>query len=401
MKILYFSYLYDIAGVSAGSANKAIGFVRGLNEIGHEAKIFWRSVQPQDLVGSDFKHRLRDHLKKHVSNYVHDFRRLAVNRRYYREELQILSAEKPDLLLLRSELYNFSAMAAARRLNIPVVLEVDCPTAFEHRHMSGKDKIKLGPLPECIERWNWRHSQAIIAISNILRDFLIKNGVAAEKITVIPNGADPHSFRPGRADANLRAKFPLQNRVVIGWVGSLVGWSGLEKLLRVTRQVLRERPEAVFLFVGGGKNKQIIESTFAPAERDGRVFLTGTVNWDEVPAYVDLMDITVAPYPKMDFWYPSSMKIFEYMSAQKTVIASAVGQIAEVIQDGENGLLFDPDDHEQFLQKILYAIDHSTLRSRIAEQARKTVLDKYTWTRHARTMSSVFEHVRQKPGRSV
>jgi glycosyltransferase involved in cell wall biosynthesis len=398
MKIIYFSYLYDIRGVSAGSANKAIGFIRALNEMGDEAKIYWRSVQPEDLTGATLKYRLRDRLKKSFSNYVHDFRRLAANRRYYKEELQILRSEKPDLLMLRNELYNFSALAAARRLGIPVVLEVDCPTAFEHRYLSGKDKVKLGTLPERIEQWNWRHSKAIIAISNILKDFLVQNGVEEQKITVIPNGADPQRFRPGCADASWINRYPLQNRVVIGWVGSLVGWSGLENLLCVSRQVLQQRPETVFLFVGGGKNKEIIEKTFDPADLNKRVFLTGTVGWDDVPAYVDLMDITIAPYPKLDFWYPSSMKIFEYLSAQKVVIASAVGQIAEIIQDGENGLLFDPDDQQQFLAKILSAVDDPVRRAKLAEQARRTVLEKYTWARHARTMKALFEQVLQRSG---
>jgi glycosyltransferase involved in cell wall biosynthesis len=217
--------------------------------------------------------------------------------------------------------------------------------------------------------------------------------VEETKITVIPNGADPQQFRPGLADAALRSKYPLQGKVVIGWVGSLVGWSGLENLLQVARQVLQQRHEVVFLFVGGGKNKQVIEQTFTASDIGTRVFLTGTIDWDQVPPYVDLMDITIAPYPKLDFWYPSSMKIFEYMSAQKTVIASAVGQIAEIIQDGENGLLFDPDCMDEFLQKILLAVDDSAGRIRMAEHARKTVLEKYTWTAHARTMSTIFDHV--------
>jgi glycosyltransferase involved in cell wall biosynthesis len=393
MKITYFSYLYDIRGVSAGSANKAIGFIRGLNEQGHEAKIYWRSVQPEDLAGASIKQQLRDRLKTLLSRYVHDFRRWFANFRYYKEELAILQKDQPDILFLRSELYIWSAMRAARHLHIPVVLEVDCPTAFEHRYMSGRDKLKLGPLPEWIERWNWNHSKAIIAISNILRDYLIQQGMSAEKIIVIPNGADPEQFKPGCADEALRRRFPIQDKVVIGWVGSLVGWSGLEKLLEVAREVLAMRPQASFMFVGGGKNQAVIEQTFAAEDIGRRVFTTGTVAWDSVPAYVDLMDITIAPYPKLDFWYPSSMKVFEYMAAQKTVIASNVGQIGEVIQDGVNGLLFDPDNRDEFLHKVLQAVDNSELRRRLSQEARAEVLRKYTWYIHAGTMAELMKRV--------
>ncbi len=392
MKITYFSYLYDIRGVSAGSANKAIGFIRGLNEIGHEAKIFWRSVQPQDLTGTTLKFRLRDRLKKYLSRYVHDIRRLGDNYKYYHEELKILGREKPDILFTRSDLYNFSALAAARKLNIPVVLEADCPTAFEHRYMCGRDKIKLGSLPERIERWNWQNCDAIITITDNLKKHILQSGIDDTKITVVPNGADPERFKPGAADARLRAQFPLQNKVVIGWIGSW-SWTGLENLLQVAKRILADRAEAAFLFVGGGQNLELVQKTFPASEIGKRVLVSGTVDWDNVPPYVDLMDIAIAPYPKLDFFYPSSMKVFEYMSAQKTVVASRIGQIAEVIQDGKNGLLFNPEDMDDLAQKILVAIDDPVGRERMAEKARKDVLAKYTWTHQARVMSVVFERV--------
>jgi glycosyltransferase involved in cell wall biosynthesis len=276
------------------------------------------------------------------------------------------------------------------------VLEVDCPTAFEHRYMSGRDKLKLGPVPEWAERWNWRNCKAVIAISEILKEYLIKQGVAVEKITVIPNGADPERFKPGVASVDLRRRYPLSGKVVIGWAGSLVGWSGLENLLRVAKDVLAQRKQAVFLFVGGGKNKEVIEQTFAAADIGTRVFTTGTIDWDDVPPFVDLMDITIAPYPKLDFWYPSSMKIFEYMSAEKAVLASAVGQINDIIQNGENGLLFDPNQSSEFMAKLLLVVDDEKVRRQLAVNARQTVLAKYTWKAHAKTMGDIFTRVLQE-----
>jgi glycosyltransferase involved in cell wall biosynthesis len=111
---------------------------------------------------------------------------------------------------------------------------------------------------------------------------------------------------------------------------------------------------------------------------------------------VDAMDIVIAPYPRLSFWYPSSMKVFEYMSSQKAVLASAVGQVCEIIQDGENGFLFDPEDMDAFIAKVLRLVDDKNLRIRLARNARKTVLEKYTWVGHARTMEGVFCEVIEK-----
>jgi glycosyltransferase involved in cell wall biosynthesis len=393
LKITYFSYLYDIKGVSAGSANKAIGFIGGLNTIGHDAKIYWRSVQPEDIEGDSVRLRMRNVFKRIFSYFVHDLRRLVSNLRYFFEELKILAREKPDVLFLRSELYNFSANLAARLHGIPVVLEVDCPTAYEHRHMSGKDKFRLPFIPEWIERWNWRRSHAIIAISTILKDYLVREGVPDSKITVIPNGADPDKFKPGLKGKTLRKKYGYQDKVVIGWIGSLFGWEGLDKLLEMARNILEMRSDVAFLFVGGGKNKEVMESAFDSKDIGTRVILTGTVSYDDVPEYLDAMDIVIAPYPKLEFWYPSSMKVFEYMSSQKAVVASAVGQLCEIIEDGVNGFLFDPDDMEAFTQKVIRLVDNSDLRRRIAINARDTVLEKYTWVKHAEEMEKIFQRI--------
>jgi glycosyltransferase involved in cell wall biosynthesis len=400
MRIIYFSYLYDIKGVSAGSANKAIGFIDGLRARGHEVKIFWRSVQPEDLQGSSPWWKVRNTLKMHLSRYLHDPKKVLSNLKYFFQEYRILNKEKPDIFLVRSELYNFSAVLVARVCGISVVLEVDCPTVYEHRTISGVDKIKLPLLPEWIERWNWKASDAILVISNVLKDYLMRHGVSERKITLIPNGADPNKFRPGLKGKSLRNQYGQQDQVVIGW---MLGWigpffrsSGLVNLLGMSKKILKMRENVSFLFIGGGKNKEILEGIFEQKDIDNRVILTGTVPYDEVPKYFDMMDIAVAPYPKLDFWYISSMKVFEYMSSQKAVVASAVGQITEIIQDGVNGFLFDPDDMDGFVDKILRLVDERKRREKMAENARKTVLQKYTWVKHAEEMEEVFRSVLNK-----
>jgi glycosyltransferase involved in cell wall biosynthesis len=319
---------------------------------------------------------------------------MATNVPWFIHESRLLRKEKPDLLFLRSELYNVSAMLAARMLRIPVVLEVDCPTAYEHRRMALHNRMTPPALPEWIERWNWKRCHAIITISGLLKDYMVHRGVPESKITVVPNGADPEAFRPAAGVRILRRELGLPaGAMVVGWIGSLYGWSGLENLLAVSKRVLDRRPSIVLLFVGGGKNREIIQATFRPEDVGRRVFLTGTVPYGEVPRYVNAMDVVIVPYPKREFWYPSSMKLFEYMAAQKAVVASAVPQVDEVIRDGQNGFLFDPDNLDEFTDKVLRLADSTALRNRLAAAARKTVLESYTWVAHARKMEAVFRKI--------
>lgn len=394
MKIVYFSYLYDIKGISAGSANKALGFIGGLRRLGHTVSLYWRSIQPEDLEKEMLWYKLRARLKAKFSYYLHDPKKLFSNLPYAVQEYRILKKEKPDLLFLRNELYIVSAQCVARLLHIPVVLEVDCPNAYEHRYMVPLKRMVLPLVPEWIERWNWKMSNAIITISDVLRDYLVDHGVPPEKITVIPNGADPDAFKPLPKAQQLRSRFGIpEHAVVIGWSGSLYGWSGLEKTLDVLKRILSFRQEVVLLFVGGGKNQEIVESTFPPEWIGKRVFLTGTVSYSEVPQYLNLMDVVLVPYPKREFWYPSSMKLFEYMACQKAIVASSVPQVDQVIQDHVNGLLYPPEDFRTMEEKLLQCIESPSLRKWLGANARRALLSNYTWLHHAKKMEGVFQNV--------
>lgn len=395
MKIVYFSYLYDIKGISAGSANKALGFIGGLRRLGHTVSLYWRSIQPEDLEKEMLWYKFRARLKEKLSRYLHDPKKLFSNFPYAKKEYEILKKEKPDLLFLRNELYIFSAQCVAHLLHIPVVLEVDCPNAYEHRYRVPLKRMVLPVLPEWIEWWNWKMSKAIITISEVLRDYLVKNGVPLKKITVIPNGVDPEVFRPlPMAKQKLRNRFGIPEKaVLIGWSGSLYGWSGLEQVLDVFKRILASREKVALLFVGGGRNRAMLESNF-PREWIGkRVFLTGTVAYSEIPQYLNLMDVALVPYPKLEFWYPSSMKLFEYMACQRAIVASRVPQVDQIIQDQVNGLLFPPENFQMMEEKLLQCINSPSLRKRLGKNARDSVLRHYTWLLHARKMEEVFQHV--------
>ena len=145
---------------------------------------------------------------------------------------------------------------------------------------------------EKIEKVNLSWADDIIVISNILQDYFIKQGVPKEKLHVIHNGADPDKFKPMPFNKGLATKWNIdEDSVVIGWVGSLFGWSGLQNLITMARHVIAERQNVKLLFVGGGKNKGIIEEAFL--DSPDKVATPGTVPFDHVPDFLSLMDIVI------------------------------------------------------------------------------------------------------------
>ena len=108
--------------------------------------------------------------------------------------------------------------------------------------------------------------------------------------------------------------------------------------------------------------------------------MTGYIPPSEIPNYISAMDIVVAPYPELKFFYYSPVKIFEYMACQKPVLTTNIGQISEIITDGENGVLCKPDDSDELLNKLLQLIEDREKRKKIGLNARKTIVDSHTWS---------------------
>jgi glycosyltransferase involved in cell wall biosynthesis len=143
------------------------------------------------------------------------------------------------------------------------------------------------------------------------------------------------------------------------------------------------------LLVGDGPLKKKADEFVREHKLENMVFLTGYAPHHEIPEHLAAMDIVAAPYPKMDFFYFSPLKIFEYMAAGKAVIASRLGQIAELIQDGENGLLCEPDNFDQLLSITEKLIEDAALRHQLGVAARATMAERYSWQQNAQQIAEV------------
>jgi glycosyltransferase involved in cell wall biosynthesis len=114
----------------------------------------------------------------------------------------------------------------------------------------------------------------------------------------------------------------------------------------------------------------------------GAVTLVGNVAHEEVPQYLALMDVAVAPYPAVEEFYFSPLKLFEYMAAGRAVVASRIGQVAEVIADGFTGLLYEPGNHEALRGCIRRLRADENGRRELGQNARMAS-SKNTWQQNA------------------
>jgi len=252
--------------------------------------------------------------------------------------------------------------------------------------------LRLPLFPELVERLNLRLADSIVVVSRELQNFYMKRwNIPRERIFVVPNGVDETRFYPGLSPNKVLSKYNLRGKIVLGFIGSFHYWHGVYNLFEFLRWTLNQYKDVVFLLVGAGPLKDKVENLVKTNNMDSKVIFLGYVPYGEVPHYLAAMDIVLAPYPKLDFFYYSPLKIFEYMSAGKAVVATRIGQIAEVIRDGVNGMLFEPDDLQEMRRKTALLIENKKLREQIGLNARRRIVEGYTWDKAAAKVSTVLE----------
>jgi glycosyltransferase involved in cell wall biosynthesis len=176
----------------------------------------------------------------------------------------------------------------------------------------------------------------------------------------------------------IRDKYRLGKKVVV-YVGELSEWHGVEMLIDLAEKL----KDVKFLMVG--KNLETLREETKKRDFSERFAFTGFVRYEEVPKYICAADVAIAPYKKIDkmeTFYFSPIKIFEYMACGKAVVASDLEIIRDVIKDTKCGLLAKAGDVEDFAEKIKRLLDDDILRKRLGENGRKAV-EKYSWDKVA------------------
>ena len=288
---------------------------------------------------------------------------------------------KFDCIYERYALFSFAGPIFAKRHNIPIILEINTTTSIGLVR-----PLRLKHLADYIQRKVFSASDALITVSSNFKRSLVENGVPSAKVWVMHNGVDLKLFSPTVPGLPIRKKYNLDNRTVVGFVGSMVPWQGLQSLLECAGDLVREHSNICFLLVGNLKNLPP-ESMKIARELNSHIILTGRVPHDKIPGYIATMDMAIMPNSNS---YNSPVKIFEYMAMGKATIAPDLGPLREVIKHGINGLLIRPGDPEDIKSKIMQLVSNSQLREELGRNAAKFILSNHTWDINSRKITRIF-----------
>ncbi len=272
----------------------------------------------------------------------------------------------------RYSLWSCAAMEFARCSGLPGLLEVNAPLIEEQaRYRVLVDRAAA----ERVAERAFGATTALLAVSQEVAQWLAGFGAAQGKVHVVPNG-----IRPDRFPANLAASLPAPNGAfTVGFVGTLKAWHGLSTLVEAFDRLHAHDEATRLLIVGDGPERQNIAAALAARGLDKATVFTGAVTPEQVPGLLASMDAAVAPYPTMDNFYFSPLKVYEYMAAGRAVVASRIGQLQTLIQPEQTGLLVAPGDAGALAAALERLLKQPELRVRLGAAARQMVLFRFTW----------------------
>jgi glycosyltransferase involved in cell wall biosynthesis len=283
---------------------------------------------------------------------------------------ETLAAAGPfDVVYERAALWTVAPMMHATRTEAVGIVELNAPIVDEQARY--RTLVQAATARRLLTS-TLNAAHLVVAVSDGVARWARQLAPAAN-VHIVPNGVDVRRFTPaGRKHTH--------DGYVVGFVGTLKPWHGLPALIDAFATIAPDITQAHLKVVGDGPERARI---IAQVRRRGlleQTTLTGSVPHEDVPALLRTMDVTVAPYPALDDFYFSPLKLTEYMAAGLPVVASRIGQVRSLVRHEETGLLFPPGDARELAGALRRLYDDPPLRRRLGAAAREFVAERCTWT---------------------
>jgi glycosyltransferase involved in cell wall biosynthesis len=231
------------------------------------------------------------------------------------------------------------------------------------------DTNRLVTLYGKLDRLVLRKYARVVAVSDEVRQRLLKAGVQDEKIRMVRNGIDLRPF--DGAKPSLRGEAG-ESPLIVGLIGRLAWEKGVDVFFRAAARVLAEFAGVKFVVVGEGPDQEKLNRLIDELGIRKGVSMLG--RRDDMPSVYASLDIMVSSSRQEGL----PMAILEGMASGLPLVASAVGEVPTVVQDGVTGLLVPAEDVERLATSILELLGDAAKRERFGVAARKLIEDEYS-----------------------
>jgi glycosyltransferase involved in cell wall biosynthesis len=292
----------------------------------------------------------------------------------------LLAELQPDLVYERYTLFGTAGVALARQLDVPHLLEVNAPLVEEQREQRG---LALPDVALASQRMVFEQADELLVVSRWLEGYVREHGAREGHVTVVPNAADPERFQPRTGPSELRRKLGWEGAFVLGFVGAMKPWQGVDALVAALHQLGAPAAPFRLLLVGDGPALAGVQARVAELGLRDAVHCTGALPHDAVPDWLGAVDVALVPFTPAAPAYFSPVKLFEYMAMGLPVVAARRGQTEEILAHGRTGWLYDAEDPREPAATLRQLATQPELRRAAGQAARDRVLAEHTWERNA------------------
>jgi len=383
MKILFYSphpTLYFNAPTGYGSHMR--GMVNGFREEGHTVDILVLGNTPQSIDSSkqtnSFKSTLKKVLPKMLWRTLKEIQQIRFDKHAAHELRIAILKFNPDVVYERSAWMSNGSVQVLKQFNIKHVVEINAPFEEEVKEFEkassfisfiGKKKLK-----------NLLQSAYLVApITSSLQKHAVKNyGVNPAKCLVVPNAIDKSEIQitDSRVE-EIRKKFDLTHKNVIGFVGSIFPYHGVDRLIHAVSKL--NNSDVSLLIVGDGYLIPELKEQARTLGLNSRVHFTGSVPKEDVYNYIAAMDAVTLPNTE---WYCSPVKLFEYGALGKVVLAVNEAGVSDVMTNSD-GMLFENNERD-FQEALNFTISNLSQLKERANAFQQKILSNHTWSANAR-----------------
>ena len=208
-----------------------------------------------------------------------------------------------------------------------------------------------------------------------------------EKLGVWSSGVSPSLFKPEKwisDGSKIRERLGLSEKFIVFYHGALSPNRGLIETVEAMKLLRSEHPEITLFLLGSGPSASSLKELIKKEQLQSNIVIHNPVNYEDVPQYISMSDIGIIPLPDMQYWrFQSPLKLLEYLSMKKVVVASDISAHRAIIGNKTCGIYISDVEPLEIAKSIKYALQNKDKLKAWGAIGRNIILENYSWQKIA------------------
>ncbi|MFH1259482.1 MAG: asparagine synthase (glutamine-hydrolyzing), partial [Elusimicrobiota bacterium] len=222
----------------------------------------------------------------------------------------------------------------------------------------------------------------VFTISNFSKNEYLKQNLKNKNIHILNPGVNVSSFKPGTVSDNLNEK------KIILTVSRLDENKGIDTVINLMPEIWKKFPETEYLIVGKGPCETKLKKLANSIDKD-RIIFAGEVSDEQLPTYYNLCDVFVLltrDVPEKGYIEGFGIVFLEASACGKPIVAGKTGGVVDAVIDNLTGLLVEPSNEKEIVEKILLLLTDKALAAKLGAAGRKRAMEEFQWRKKSETL---------------